>query len=33
VLGDGVVPPGAVPDARRAVLSCPEEAIDLIEEA
>jgi ferredoxin len=33
VLGDGVVPPGAVPDARHAVLSCPEEAIDLIEEA
>ena len=29
VLGDGVVPPGAEPDARRAVLNCPEHAIEV----
>ena len=33
VLGDGVVPPGSEPDARRAVLNCPEHAIQLLEEA
>ena len=32
VLGDGVVPPESEPAARRAELSCPEMAIDLIEE-
>ena len=33
VLGDGVVPPGSEAAARRAELSCPELAIELIEEA
>jgi ferredoxin len=33
VLGDGVVPPGSEPDARRAVLNCPEHAIQLLGEA
>jgi ferredoxin len=32
VLGDGVVPPEQGPDARRAVLNCPEHAIQLLEE-
>jgi ferredoxin len=31
VLGDGRVPPGKEDDARRAVLNCPEHAIELIE--
>jgi ferredoxin len=33
VLGDGVVPAGGEPDARRAASNCPERAIDLLEEA
>ena len=33
VTGDGVVPPGAEPTARRAALNCPEHAIYLLEEA
>ena len=33
VLGDGTVPPDAEADARKAVLNCPERAIDLLEEA
>jgi ferredoxin len=33
VLGDGVVPPGMEHGARRAVLNCPERAIELLEEA
>jgi ferredoxin len=32
VLGDGVVPPSAIDDARRSVLNCPEHAIRLIED-
>ena len=32
VRGDGVVPPELEPDARRAVLNCPERAIQLLEE-
>jgi len=32
VLGDGVVPPSAIDDARRSVLNCPEQAIRLIED-
>ena len=32
VLGDGVVPPEREHDARRAVTTCPEQAIELIEE-
>ena len=31
VLGDGTVPPGLERDARRAVLNCPEHAIELVE--
>jgi ferredoxin len=31
VLGDGVVPPGKQPEARRVELNCPEHAIRLIE--
>ncbi len=31
VLGDGVVPRPAEPDARRAALNCPEQAIKLDE--
>ena len=33
VLGDGTVPPGKEHDARLAVLNCPEQAIELAEEA
>ena len=33
VHGDGDVPPELEPDARRAVLNCPEHAIQLLEEA
>ncbi|HYB47919.1 MAG TPA: ferredoxin [Streptosporangiaceae bacterium] len=33
VLGDAVVPPGREQDARRAVVNCPEHAIELLEEA
>jgi ferredoxin len=33
VLGDGVVPPEAAPDARLAALNCPEHAIGLLKEA
>jgi ferredoxin len=32
VLGDGTVPPGQEHDARRAVLNCPEHAIEFAEE-
>ena len=32
VRGDGVVPTESGPDARRAVLNCPEHAIQLLEE-
>ena len=32
VLGDGTVPPGTEQDARLAVLNCPEQAIELLEE-
>jgi ferredoxin len=32
VLGDGVVPPEREHDAHRAVVNCPEHAIELIEE-
>ena len=32
VLGDGTVPPGEEHDARLAVLNCPEQAIELLEE-
>ena len=32
VIGDGTVGPHAVPDARRAELNCPEQAIDIFEE-
>ncbi len=32
VLGDGSVPPQAEQDARLAVLSCPEHAIELAQE-
>ncbi|MEU5878816.1 ferredoxin [Spirillospora sp. NPDC047279] len=31
VLGDGLVPPDGADDARRAVVNCPERAIDLLE--
>jgi ferredoxin len=31
VLRDGTVPPGQEHDARRAVLNCPEQAIELVE--
>jgi ferredoxin len=31
VLGNGVVPPEARGDARRAALNCPEHAIELID--
>ena len=31
VLGDGVVPPSAIDEARRSVLNCPEQAIRLAE--
>jgi ferredoxin len=31
VIGDGVVPPSAEPDAHRAVLNCPEGAITIEE--
>jgi ferredoxin len=30
VLGDGAVPAGQEPEARLAVLNCPEHAIDLV---
>lgn len=33
VAGDGTVPPGREGDARLAVANCPEQAIELIEEA
>jgi ferredoxin len=33
VLGDGLVPPAAWPQARLAALNCPEAAIDVAEEA
>ena len=33
VVGDGTVPPGREDDARLAVANCPEQAIELIEEA
>ncbi|MET7337907.1 ferredoxin [Nonomuraea sp. NPDC005650] len=33
VVGDGVVPSGEEPAARRAAANCPERAIDLVEEA
>ncbi len=32
VRGDGTVPPEAEPDARLAVLNCPEHAVELVEE-
>ena len=32
VLGDGTVPSGLEHDARLSVLSCPEHAIELVEE-
>jgi ferredoxin len=32
VLGDGTVPPGQEDAARRAVLNCPERAIEFAEE-
>jgi ferredoxin len=32
VLGDGTVPPSAKHDADLAVLNCPEQAIELVEE-
>ena len=32
VLGDGTVPPSAKHDADLAVLNCPEQAIQLVEE-
>jgi ferredoxin len=32
VLGDGTVPPGQEDDARRAVLNCPERAVEFAEE-
>lgn len=31
VLRDGTVPPGQERDARRAVLNCPEQAIELVQ--
>ena len=33
VTGDGTVPPGREDDARLAVANCPEQAIELTEEA
>ncbi|WP_448628509.1 ferredoxin [Geodermatophilus sp. URMC 64] len=33
VLGDGRVPPGREDDGRLAVANCPEQAIDVLEEA
>jgi ferredoxin len=33
VLSDGTVPPEAEPDAQRAAVNCPEQAIELLEEA
>jgi len=33
VLGDGAVPPGQEDAARRAVLNCPEHAVELAGEA
>jgi ferredoxin len=33
VLGDGEVPPGREDDTRLAVANCPEEAIEILEEA
>ena len=33
VLGSGVVPPGREQEARRAASNCPEQAIEVIEEA
>jgi len=33
VLGGGIVPAGAEPQARLATLNCPESAIELVEEA
>jgi ferredoxin len=33
VLSDGSVPPEAEPDAHRATANCPEQAIELLEEA
>ena len=32
VLGDGVVPPDQEHEAHRAVINCPERAIELVEE-
>jgi ferredoxin len=32
VLGDGTVPPAGEPDAGLAVVNCPEQAIQLLEE-
>ena len=32
VLGDGIVPQEAEPDARLAALNCPEHAIELVKE-
>jgi ferredoxin len=33
VLGDGIVPAGREPDARRAEANCPERAIEVLEES
>ena len=32
VLGDGIVAPGSDREARLAVMNCPEQAIELVEE-